>query len=192
MTIKSACGILVALLGLQSGAAFAGLTATATITETPAGSDYNYAITLQNTGTTTVGTFWYAWIPGANYLTTPPLSVTSPSGWSEQVTHDFAGDGYGVEWTANSSASYITAGSSLPFSFESADTPTSVMGLSAIYPTTPTGTSFVYSQGAFSDSGYQFVVAAVPEPSPLILVAGAFATALGVCHMRRRRRPLAA
>jgi hypothetical protein len=187
MALRFICASVVALLGLEAAPVFAGIVASMDIVATPDGSNYDYNITLQNTGTTTIGTFWFAWIPGQNYLATPPVSVSSPTGWSEQVTNDRPTDGYGIEWTANSSASDLAAGNSLSFKFTSADTPAEVAGDSIYYPGVPVTTSFVYVQGS-SGSHYEFTgpVAAVPEPSSLVLVAAVAAVGLGFAYMRRR------
>jgi hypothetical protein len=43
-----------------------GIDGTATYTDTLVSPGmYQYDLTLTNTGTTTVGTFWFSWIPGA-------------------------------------------------------------------------------------------------------------------------------
>jgi hypothetical protein len=192
MAIRSICAFVVASLILEANPAFAGLVASADLVATPQGSDFNYNITLQNTGTTTVGTFWMAWVPaGYDFLATRPLSVTAPVGWYGYVTNNGPGDGFGVEFYSYSPAYYLAAGHSLSsFAFESADTPASIAGTSAFYPGSPTATSVVYSGGPFSDAGYQFVAsvttASVPEPSSLFLVA-IVAAALGFGCTRRRR-----
>ena len=42
-----------------------GLDATATYTDMLVSPGvYQYDLTLNNTGTTTIGTFWFSWIPG--------------------------------------------------------------------------------------------------------------------------------
>jgi hypothetical protein len=145
---------------LERRALLASITPSAVISSKPVGSDFDYTITLTNSSSSTsaIGTFWYAWIPGEDFLATKPLSVTPPTGWSDQITNGGAGDGYAIMFTANSSTYYVQPGHSLNFPFESADTPASVNGDSKFYPGTPVGTSFVYPQGAFSDSGHQFVV----------------------------------
>src|SRR5262249_52106066 len=98
-----------------------------------------------------------------DFLAHSPISVTPPSGWGDIVTHTAPGDGYAIQYVANSSASYVKPGSSLNFMFKSADTPAAVNGKSVFYPTTPVGTSFVYPQAPFSDQGHQFVVAPALE-----------------------------
>jgi hypothetical protein len=143
----------------------------------PDGANFDYSINLTNSNTSSaaIGTFWYAWnLPNVNYLATHPISETPPSGWSVQVTNVGPGDGYGILFTANSSASYLAPGSSLNFSFTTVDAPASVNGNSLFYPGIPVNTSFVYPQGAFSDAGHEFVVqpAATPAPpsTPLVTV----------------------
>ena len=155
---------------LVSNGSAATLAATGQIRNTSLGGGlYNYTITLNNTGTGGLETFWFAWVPGENFLATNPTNIVSPTNWSANITHGGAGDGYGIQWLTSTAP--LAAGSSLNFSFQSTDIPTAVAGNSVFYPTTPVGTSFIYSGGPFSDSGYQFVVASVPEPSDLCLLA---------------------
>src|SRR5215467_7284372 len=93
-----------------ANSALAAETASATISSSGS-SPFHYSLTLNDTGTTTIGTFWYAWIPGYGFLNTPPTNITSPVGWSAQITSEIGGES--IEWTANSPADYITAGHSL-------------------------------------------------------------------------------
>jgi hypothetical protein len=163
---------------LEGRALLANITPTATISSQPAGADFNYTITLTNSSSSAsaIGTFWYAWNtttsnPNINYLATSPISVTPPSGWSDSITNSGPTDGFGILYTANSSASYLAPGSSLVFSFTSADTPAAINGNSVFYPSIPVNTSFVYPQGPFSDSGHKFVVTptsptSTPTPTP--------------------------
>ncbi len=62
---------------------YAAETASATITlgSHSAGS-YTYDLSLTNTGTagSTIGTFWFSWIPGQNYLASNPTVVSAPTG----------------------------------------------------------------------------------------------------------------
>jgi uncharacterized protein YjdB len=141
----------------------ANITPSGIISSTPNGANFDYTITLTNSNSSNagIGTFWYAWVPGQDYLATNPVSVTPPTGWTDNITNMGAGDGYAIQYLANSSAYYVQPGSSLNFLFTSADTPASVEGDSKFYPGTPVGTSFVYPTGPFSDSGHQFVVKAL-------------------------------
>ncbi len=154
---------------LEGRALLANITASAVISSAPDGADFDYTITLTNSTSSTsgVGTFWYAWnLPNVNYLATSPVSVSPPAGWSDQVTNTGPSDGFGILYTANSSASYLAPGSSLVFKFTSADSPSSVNGNSPFYPGVPVNTSFVYPEGAFSDAGHEFVVQPVGSPTP--------------------------
>lgn len=153
---------------LEGRALMATINASGVISSAAAGSNFNYTIKLTNEASSGagIGTFWYAWIPGRDYLATRPISVAPPRGWHDSITNMGAGDGYAIEYIANSSASYVQPGRSLNFQFTSADKPASVEGKSVFYPGTPVGTSFVYPQGPFSDSGHQFVVTPAPTPTP--------------------------
>src|SRR5258707_8752342 len=84
-------------MGLSSHAFADGITATATFTDTPnaslAGVD-DYFITLNNTGTTTIGTFWFAWGSGAGFFSSTPTHIGSPARWTGMMTNN----GAAVPW----------------------------------------------------------------------------------------------
>jgi hypothetical protein len=143
-------------------------TASATITATQlAPAEWQYSITLDDTGSTTVGTFWFSWVPGEDFMGTQPTNITSPSGWQEVVTHGGSNDGYAIQWKASSSSADLQSGGTLSgFSFVSSDAPAAVFGNSVFYPTTPVLTAFVYSGAPFSDAGFQL------EATPVCFRAG--------------------
>jgi len=149
---------------LEQRALLANIIPSAVISSTPNGSDFNDSIELTNSSQSDagIGTFWFAWVPGEDFLATSPISVSPPVGWSDQITHAGAGDGYAIQYTADSSAYYVQPGASLDFAFESADAPASINGNSVFYPTTPVENAFVYPQGPFSDAGHNFVVTPAP------------------------------
>ena len=154
----------------------AGLVASATLSDSQiASNDFHYSLTLNDLGTTTIGTFWFSWIPGANFMPVSPTNISSPAGWSAIVTHGGAGDGFAIQWTTSSAALDLTAGQSLSgFGFDSTATPAQMAG--NFSPGIPVETSFVYSGGPFSDAGFRFVATnapttGVPEPSTLGLTA---------------------
>ncbi len=128
-------------------------------TGTQAAPVYQYDISVANTGTTNVGTFWFAWVPGEDFLSSVPSTTASPTGWSNSLTGlDNSTDGTAIEWVATSHP--IAAGCSLSgFSFTTTESPTTLAGNAPTHPTTPVLTSFVYSAGPFSDAGFQFIVA---------------------------------
>ena len=109
------------LLAAPAGAAGI-IGANAVITDTPDGANFDYTITMRNTGTDNIGTFWFGWVPGEDFMKSSPLSVTNPTGWVDQVTNGGAGDGFAIQWKA-STAPAFTPGSSLIFQFTSPDTP---------------------------------------------------------------------
>ena len=118
--------------------------------------DYQYTITLKDIGTTTIGTFWFAWIPGADFMPVKPLSVALTAGWTDAITHMGSTDGYAILWTASSLSSELHPGQSKVFHFRSSATPAEMFGKSTIVPHPLVTTSFVYSHGPFSDPGYEF------------------------------------
>jgi hypothetical protein len=153
---------------LEGRALMATISASAVISSTPAGADFNYTIDLTNASSSNsgIGTFWYAWVPDVDYLATSPITVSPPAGWTDNITNEGPGDGFAIQFVASSAANDVQPGSSLNFSFTSADSPTSVNGNSVFYPGAPVNTSFVYPQGPFSDAGHEVVVTPAQAPTP--------------------------
>jgi hypothetical protein len=145
-----------------------GLSASATFTDIQTSPGvYSYSITLNNIGTTTIGTFWFAWVPGDGFLFSTPISVSSPAGWTDTETNS----GSAIRWTTSTP---IAAGHSLSgFDFVSTDTPAELLG--PVSPPSPgagdpSTTSFVYIAAPFGDPGDKFAATeATPEPSSVAL-----------------------
>lgn len=136
---------------------------------------FTYQATLTDTGTTDIGSVWYAWTPGFNYLPSRPTSASGvTAGWTTTIPAN------SIQFVGGS----LTPGQSAVFDFTTADSPTALEGTSG---GTPIGTSVAYSGGLFSDGGVTFVanVASAPEPSSLALLA---ASGAGWVAMRLRRR----
>ena len=150
---------------------------------------FQYNITLQNTGTTDLGSFWFSWVPGIDFLPTAPDSVQSPAGWTAYVINNpyFDGDGYSIQWVANTP---LPAGQSLPgFSFTSQDDPSVMAGNSPIYfGYYPTTISYAYTGAPEVGAATVFfptvlaTVAAAPEPTTLSLAG------LGIASLLLKRR----
>ncbi len=153
-------------------------------------TSWQYSLTLNDTGTTDLGTFWFAWVPGKDFMATAPSGITDPAGWSAITTHGSAADGFAIQWKAGAGALLAPGQSLSGFTFDSAMSPQAMMGDSPFFPGTPVTTTFVYEGAPFSDAGVEFTVqaapTAVPEPSSLALMGlGALAFVAGFA----RRRP---
>jgi hypothetical protein len=163
-----------ALVLAGSTSIYASELATATMLSTQLNATtWEYDLTLNDTGTTNVGTFWFSWVPGEDFMPTVPTDITSAAGWTEIVTGSGdATDGSAIQWIAGPGAA-LTAGESVAgFSFESTTSPATMAGLAPSHPTEPILTSFVYSGAPFSDPGLDFQVqqvAAAPEPGSIAL-----------------------
>jgi hypothetical protein len=176
--------LLLALAGTTVSAYASGISASGTITDTVVSPGvYDYSITLNNTGTTNIGTFWFGWVPGAGFLSPAPTSVLSPTGWGERQTN---GNG-AIQWTTTTNP--LDPGDSLTgFSFDSTETPAQ---LALDFTGTGAGsgdpvlTSFVYIGAPLADPGDQFVVAQTPEPGTLPLtMTGICLTVVGLSRKR--------
>ncbi|HEY1603023.1 MAG TPA: hypothetical protein VGG64_25690 [Pirellulales bacterium] len=179
----------IALLICAPSTAFAGLLASATVSTTSTSAPYDYTVTLQNTGTTNIGTFWFGWTATPidyDFLPSLPTVTSMPTGWIAPISHNSAipGDGYGIEYY-NLTGSAIAPGGTAKFEFTSPDSP-AVLESQAFFPVDKVTTSFLYIGFPFGDAGQQFDAKVVPEPTGLLL-AGAGA-AIGLLALRRAKR----
>lgn len=136
-------------LALHPAAAFAALSATATIASSPSdGGLYHYNLVLTNTGTTDVGTFWFAWKPGAGFMTQAPSDIQSPTNWTEKTTEN----GAAIQWVATTP---IAPGTSVSgFSFFSPLTPAEMAAASSAGGPA-VDLAFVYIGAPLGDPGAQ-------------------------------------
>ena len=182
---KNALRLSAAALALAVPSFAAGISATADFTATPDANPglYDYNLTLTNTGTTTIGTFWFGWVPGAGFLPTVATNVTSPAGWSDILTNT----SHAIQWTTTTSL--LQPGQTLTgFNFVTASSPAQLL---ANYTGTGAGTgdpittSFVYIAKPLADPGLQFVATQVtPEPGSLVLLATGLLGGAGTFYRR--------
>lgn len=183
---------IVALLAVAAFAASAHagtLSATATISDLQVSPGvYDYSLTLNDTGTTTIGTCWFSWVPGAGFLSAAPSDVMSPSGWTDKVTNG----GKAIQWTSTTPTSLLQPGWSLDgFSFESTETPAQLLldfTGSGVGSGDPVLTSTVYSGAPFSSSPDIFAVSETPEPGTLLLTLSGLGLAASSFKSRFLRR----
>ena len=75
--------------------------ASATIAVAPIGTaEFQYSITLTDTGTTAIGTFWFAWTSGHDLMATRPTTTTNPTQWTHLATRGGLNDGFAIQWLA--------------------------------------------------------------------------------------------
>ncbi len=173
-------------LALSHATAHGALSASATITpQQLRPNSYKYSLTLNDTGTTPIGTFWFGWFPSYDLLNPAPTAFTAPAGW----TGINAPDTFGVasaQFTTTTSA--LQPGHSLSgFSFTTSETPASIAGTSDFFGE-PVGLSYVYIGAPETDPGYALTpTTVVPEPNSLMtMLLGVPAVLL----MKRRGRRL--
>ena len=139
---------------------------------------FTYSLSFSDApnATAPIGSIWYAWVPGLFFLPSAPTSASAPSGWTATIS------GNSIQYTANSSASYINPGETLAgFGFQA------VFSLEELAAAQNSGLSVAYTGGLFSDAGDTFSVVptTVPEPSPVILIT---AGACGLVLLAKRRK----
>lgn len=137
--------------------------ATATISAVAAGNSYDYTITLKNTGSVALNSFWYGWTTSGNNLPADPSSPTNSLGWGNNL------DGNSIKWV-NSSGTALASGASATFTFVSSSSPSAIT-------TSPSGESVAYvgaidfSEGKAGDSTAAFSPALVSSPPAVPTVA---------------------
>jgi hypothetical protein len=179
---------LAAAAGLATSAATShAQSATATISGVAAsGGVFDYTITLHNTGTTSLDSFWYAWTLSGNNLSAAITTPGSSLGWIDTALEGNTS----ISWEGNS-GNALAVGQSATFTFDSTETP-SVITIS------PSGESVVYVSGigpnTFGQNSpgsaspvFSPTLVAAPEPSTMGLVA-AGALVLAVVRKLRMAR----
>lgn len=173
-------GILAAML---PGKAVASQTASATLSSTPEGGgvfQYNIALTNTSTDGSPIGTFWFSWIPGVDYMQTLPTNITMPTGWTDSITgSNNTTDGNAVRYVAGST-SLLNQGSTDDFSFESTETLAQLQSNSPFGNNAIETTAVVYQGAPLVGTAFTFVV---PEPASMTLI-----TLSGAAALLRRRR----
>jgi len=143
-----------------AAAAQAQLAGSADLTATSLGGGvYHYSGAVHNSGSTTVGTWWYAWVPGLDFMPHAPTNITAPPGWYGYLQGGYPLDGYSVLWYATSPAAYLAPAASLDgFGFDSVDSPSVMTSNSPVF-THPyiTATSYLYIGAPEYDPGYSFI-----------------------------------
>ncbi|MGD0463634.1 MAG: hypothetical protein ABSB74_14200 [Tepidisphaeraceae bacterium] len=182
---NAACSIAIGILvAATAGRASALESATGTISATPlGGGEFQYNIALKNTSSdgSDIGTFWFSWIPGHDFMEALPTNITFPTGWSVNITgSNNSSDGNALQFLAGP---LLTPGNTDDFSFESTETLAQITGPSSYTLPDNETTSFIYHAAPFSDAGSEFTLTPVPEPVSATVMAIGGAGLL----MRRRR-----
>jgi len=156
--------VLAAGLSASSALAVGTITASATLSDVQVGSTYDYTLTLHNTGTLPIESFWYGWTTSGNNLPSDPTNPGNSLGWNNLL------DANSIEYTGNAGNSLAPA-TFATFTFDSTSTPAQITaGIS--------GESVAYvgaidfTQNTPGDSSPVFAPVAVPEPSTLGLFVG--------------------
>jgi hypothetical protein len=170
---------------LAPASVLAAINATASYTSQQLdASHWRYSVTLNNTGSTNIGTYWFGWVvfpPIYDLLPSIPTNVQSPAGWTGAGLNDSFYGGYSAEWTTSTSP--LAPGASLGgFTFDSADSPTVMANTSPVFSLYRTDTSWVYVGPSQGDPGLRFQpTQIVPEPIVALLLPA-------MLLLRRRQR----
>ncbi len=163
--------------------------AAATISDVAAGGGvFDYTITLQNTGATSLDSFWYAWTQSGNNLTSAASSPGSSLGW---VDTSLTGT-KSISWEGNSGDS-LAPGDSATFTFDSTETlgaiTTLPSGESVAYVSGTGPSTFAQNEPGVASPVFSPTLSVVPEPSSLGLFAvGGLVLAIGIELCRSRSK----
>lgn len=196
------CGL--ALMLMSAAPAWAQVSGSASITAAQNGANWNYTINLKNTGTAGQGnieTFWFAWIPGDDFLPSVPNVTGKPTGWTDYVEQNPFYGGYSIEFYDQTvGTDPLTPGqTSNAFTFTSPDSPTVLQGNDHYFGFYPITESYIYSSQGASTAGLDptgvfnvfpnISITTVPEPASIVL--GGIGGVLGLMIWRRRRAAVA-
>jgi hypothetical protein len=165
LIISRAAIALGAGLAATSVQAAGTISASATLSDVLVGSTYDYTLTLDNTGSIPIESFWYGWTTSGNNLPSSPSSAGNSLGWVNTLS------GNSIKYTG-SSGDALAGGGFATFTFQSGSTPAEMTAGSS-------GESVVYAgaidftQNTPGDSSPVFAPVPVPEPSTMgLVVAG--------------------
>jgi len=159
--------------------------ATGTFTDVAGtGGNFDYTVTLDNTGTEAIQSFWMGWIPGA-FDVASPSDAGNNLGWTSTV------DGNSVQY-GGTAGTALAAGDSGTFTFDSTTTPAEIMaetgkaGESTVYGVNdPNQFDLSLAGESANTETFGLQIQAVPEPSSSAFLAAGFIAFLFVL----RRKP---
>jgi hypothetical protein len=150
-------------LAVSSLQAVGTISASATLSDVFVSGTYDYTLTLQNTGSIPIESFWYGWTTSGNNLPAVPATPGNSLSWASAVS------GASIKYTGNS-GNALAPNNSAIFTFQSTVAPN-------LFTSSPAGESVVYAgpidftQNTPGDSSPVFSPTAVPEPSTISLLA---------------------
>ena len=139
--------------------------ASATISAVQDGVNWDYTITLDNTGILSLNSFWYGWTTSGNNLPSDPSSGGNTLGWANNL------DLNSIQYENTSGGSALAGGQTATFTFVDSTAPSAII-------TPPSGESVAFTtdtiqgnEGVSGQSTAVFSPVLVPEPSTLGLLA---------------------
>jgi len=179
----SSMGLALAVAAASMAASFStlGQGATATISGTPVSGGYDYTIVLDNTGSTGLEGFWYAWTDSGNNLAAAASNPGNTLGWGNSLFGSTS-----IQWQGTSGTA-LAPGSTGDFTFFSTAAPgaitTSPSGESVAYVTT---IQFNENIPGTSSPVFSPTLVPAPEPSTTTLLGGGVAGLLALGWRRLR------
>jgi len=144
--------------------------ATATISGAPVTGGFDYTVTLDNTGSLALNSFWYGWIQFENDLPNDPTSAGNSLGWNNDL------DANSIQYV-NSTGTALAPGHTATFTFFDTSTPAQITsGISGESVAYVGGIDFSQGEAGDSTGIITPTLVTVPEPSTLGLIVAGFAT----------------
>ena len=156
-----------------------------------------YTISLHNTGTTNIDTFWFSWLPNNyDFLPSVPTPTGMPANWANFVETGYYGSS--IEFYDTGSSPIGPGQTNSAFKFLSPDSPATLSGngsfglpatYSYVYAAAPAGPGQDPVGG--SSVLFSIPITTVPEPASLALAAMGGAACLMILWKSRRGRTTA-
>lgn len=145
--------------------------ASATISAVQNGAIWDYTITLDNTGSDALNSFWFGWTTSGNNLPSNPTSGGNSLSWLNKL------DNNSIQYENTLGGSALASGDTATFTFVDATAPATLIAGASGESVAFTSDTIQFNEGDAGESTAVFTpVLTVPEPSTLGFLATGLVT----------------